>query len=340
MGRPRVLLADDHSLLLGAFEKLLTPECDIVGQVSDGRSLVTAAQQLKPDVIVVDIGMPHLNGLEAGRKIKQLLPNIKLVFLTMNEDSDVAAEAFRAGASAYLLKRSAASELATAIREAMQGRSVRHSASHRGARRIAARPGPDLSPVDAATARSPAVARGGTFHEAGRGRAQSEAADGCVSQIPDYGTAQCQVPLPSSFDTPFECTSCEQPRVLLVDDNRPMLERAAAALSPRCVIVGAVTNGSAALEAADALQPDVVVLDISMPGMGGFEVAARLRAAGSTAAIVFLTIHDDEEIIRAAREAGAVAYVLKPRLVSDLLFAALEARAGRSFVSAEVHRGR
>ena len=71
MGRPRVLLADDHALLLGAFEKLLTPECEIVGQVSDGRALITAAQQLKPDVIVVDIGMPHLNGLEAGRKIKQ-----------------------------------------------------------------------------------------------------------------------------------------------------------------------------------------------------------------------------------------------------------------------------
>ena len=123
MGRPRVLLADDHALLLGAFEKLLTPECEIVGQVSDGRALITAAQQLKPDVIVVDIGMPHLNGLEAGRKIKQLLPEVKLVFLTMNENADVAAEAFRAGASAYLLKRSAASELATAIREAMQGRS-------------------------------------------------------------------------------------------------------------------------------------------------------------------------------------------------------------------------
>ena len=123
MGRPRVLLADDHALLLGAFEKLLTPECEIVGQVSDGRALITAAQQLKPDVIVVDIGMPHLNGLEAGRKIKQLLPDVKLVFLTMNEDADVAAEAFRAGASAYLLKRSAASELATAISEAMQGRS-------------------------------------------------------------------------------------------------------------------------------------------------------------------------------------------------------------------------
>jgi DNA-binding NarL/FixJ family response regulator len=123
MGRPRVLLADDHALLLGAFEKLLAPECDIVGQVSDGRALVAAAEQLKPDVVVLDISMPLLNGLEAGRKIKQKARDVKLVFLTMNEDTDLAAEAFRLGASAYLLKRSAASELLTAIREVMQGRS-------------------------------------------------------------------------------------------------------------------------------------------------------------------------------------------------------------------------
>lgn len=123
MGRPRVLLADDHELLLGAFEKLLMPDCEIVGQVTDGRALVEAAARLKPDVIVLDISMPQLNGLDAGRKIKQGHRDVKLVFLTMNEDSDLAAEAFRAGASAYLLKRSAASELSTAIREVMQGRS-------------------------------------------------------------------------------------------------------------------------------------------------------------------------------------------------------------------------
>ena len=122
MGLPRVLLADDHALLLGAFEKLLAGVCDIVGQVSDGRALMAAADQLKPDVIVLDISMPLLNGLEAGRQIKQARRSVKLVFLTMNEDPDVAAEAFRAGASGYLLKRSAASELATAIREVMQGR--------------------------------------------------------------------------------------------------------------------------------------------------------------------------------------------------------------------------
>jgi DNA-binding NarL/FixJ family response regulator len=123
MPGPRVLLADDHNLLLGAFEKLLAPECEIVGTASDGRTLVVEAQRLKPDVVVLDIAMPLLNGLDAGRQIKQLRKEVKLVFVTMNEDSDLAAEAFRAGASAYLLKRSAASELLVAIREVMKGRS-------------------------------------------------------------------------------------------------------------------------------------------------------------------------------------------------------------------------
>ena len=122
MGRPRVLLADDHALLLGAFAQLLAAECDIVGQVSDGRELVAAAERLKPDVVVLDISMPLLNGLEAGRQIKQKARDVKLVFLTMLEDSDIAADAFRLGASAYLLKRSATSELLMAIREVMQGR--------------------------------------------------------------------------------------------------------------------------------------------------------------------------------------------------------------------------
>jgi DNA-binding NarL/FixJ family response regulator len=123
MSATRVLLADDHALLLGAFEKLLAGECQIVGQVADGRALIAAADKLRPDVIVLDIAMPLLNGLEAARQIKQRHTSIKLVFVTMNEDADVAAEAFRAGASAYVLKRSAASELSTAIREVVQGRS-------------------------------------------------------------------------------------------------------------------------------------------------------------------------------------------------------------------------
>jgi DNA-binding NarL/FixJ family response regulator len=123
MTRPRVLLADDHTLLLEAFEKLLAADCDVVGKAADGRALVDAALRLKPDVIVLDISMPLLNGLEACRQIKAQLRGVKVVFLTMNEDPQLAAEAFRAGASGYLLKRSAGSELATAIREVSQGRS-------------------------------------------------------------------------------------------------------------------------------------------------------------------------------------------------------------------------
>ena len=123
MGAPRVLLADDHAMLLGAFEKLLSADCEIVGQASDGRALVAAADELKPDVVVLDISMPLLNGIEAMRQIRQKARNVKFVFVTMNDDADLAAEAFRSGASAYVLKQSAASELLTAIRLVMEGRS-------------------------------------------------------------------------------------------------------------------------------------------------------------------------------------------------------------------------
>ena len=121
--RPRVLLADDHTLLLEAFELLLEHDYTVVGAVSDGRSLLTVAAELKPDVIVLDIAMPLLNGLDAARHLKKTMPEIKLIFLTMNEDPNVANEAFRAGASGYLLKSSAASELTKAIKEALCGRS-------------------------------------------------------------------------------------------------------------------------------------------------------------------------------------------------------------------------
>jgi DNA-binding NarL/FixJ family response regulator len=121
--RTRVLLADDHTLLLEAFQALLAPECDVVGAVTDGQALLEAAARLRPDVVVVDISMPLLNGIDAARRLKQISPDVRIVFLTMNEDPDLAAEAFRAGASAYLLKRSAASELLVAIREAMRRRS-------------------------------------------------------------------------------------------------------------------------------------------------------------------------------------------------------------------------
>ena len=132
-------------------------------------------------------------------------------------------------------------------------------------------------------------------------------------------------------------TSCEsaraQTRVLLVDDNQAILSRARAVLAPACLVVGQAHAGEASLSAAASLRPDVIVLDISMPGMSGFEVAAELRKAGSTAAIVFLTVHDDAAFIEAAQASGVLGYVIKARLVSDLPPAVREARACRPFVS-------
>ena len=123
MAKPRIIIADDHTLLVEAFEKLLAPECEILAKVADGRALVKAVRELHPDLVVLDVTMPLLNGLDAARQIKQIDASVRLVFVTMNEDPDVAAEAFRAGAAAYLLKRSAGAELLTAIREAMKHRS-------------------------------------------------------------------------------------------------------------------------------------------------------------------------------------------------------------------------
>ena len=118
----RVMLADDHTILVEAFLKLLEPNFQVVGAVSDGRALLETAQELNPDVIVADIGMPLMNGLEAGRRLKQLMPAVKLIFLTMNEDPALAAEAMRAGASGYLLKSSAATELIRALQLAAKGK--------------------------------------------------------------------------------------------------------------------------------------------------------------------------------------------------------------------------
>lgn len=117
----RVVLADDHRLMLDALKKLLEPEFAIVGEFGDGLELLRAAPQLNPHVIVLDISMPTMNGLTAGQRLKQLMPAVKLIYLTMTQDPDLAAEAFRLGASGYLLKSAAASELVSAIRSVVRG---------------------------------------------------------------------------------------------------------------------------------------------------------------------------------------------------------------------------
>jgi len=119
----RVILADDHTLMLDALSHLLKPEFEVVGTFADGRALVEGAPALKPDVIVLDIAMPIMNGLNAGQRLKRSMPAIKLIYLTMNHDPDMTAEAFRIGANGYLLKNSAASELIHAIRKVVRGNS-------------------------------------------------------------------------------------------------------------------------------------------------------------------------------------------------------------------------
>jgi DNA-binding NarL/FixJ family response regulator len=123
MTRPRIFLADDHTLLVDAFRKLLEPEFEIVGAASNGRDLLAKAPDAGPDLVIVDLGLPLLNGIDAGRELKKLLPRTRILVVTVNEDSVVAREALRSWASGYLLKKSAAAELTYAIREILSGRS-------------------------------------------------------------------------------------------------------------------------------------------------------------------------------------------------------------------------
>ena len=121
MNHPRVLLGDDHTLVLEGFRRLLEEHCNLVGTAEDGRTLVEAVEHLQPDLVLLDISMPRLNGIDAARKIKKNHPDMKIIFVTMHADPSYVNEAFKAGASGYLLKRSAAQELVQAIQAVMKG---------------------------------------------------------------------------------------------------------------------------------------------------------------------------------------------------------------------------
>src|SRR5271165_3478289 len=121
LAKARILVADDHTLVAEAFKRLLEPEFEVVGTVGDGRALLRVAAQLQPDVVLVDLNMPLLNGLDASAQLKQVLPKVKIIVLTMNEDPEIAAETLEKWASGYLLKKSAGSELLKAVNDVMRG---------------------------------------------------------------------------------------------------------------------------------------------------------------------------------------------------------------------------
>lgn len=140
MTKPRVLIADDHAILLAGLRKLVEESCEVVGMASDGRALVEAADQLKPDLILLDISMPLLNGLDSARVIKKALPDCKLLFLTMHASPTYATEALKAGGDGYLLKQSAASELPVAIEAVFNGQTYLTPAMTRSVLETALKP--------------------------------------------------------------------------------------------------------------------------------------------------------------------------------------------------------
>ncbi len=121
--RARLIIADDHLLLAEACKNLLEPEFQVAAIVNNGRELLQMAESLKPDLVILDIAMPQLNGLDAGEQLKRMLPSCKVVFMTMNMEPEVAAEAFRRGASGYVVKSATAAELVTAVRRALRSES-------------------------------------------------------------------------------------------------------------------------------------------------------------------------------------------------------------------------
>ena len=134
MGRKQatILIADDHALVAEGYVKILEPDYEIVGTVADGQALLREVANRHPNIVILDIAMPLLNGLDAAQQIKRKMPDVKVVFVTMNNDEDLIAEAFRRGASGYLPKTSTATELLQAIREVLHGRSYLSPASAEG----------------------------------------------------------------------------------------------------------------------------------------------------------------------------------------------------------------
>lgn len=196
MTKPRILMADDHSIVLAGLRRLVESEGDVVGAVENGRSLVEEAQKLRPDIILLDISMPLLNGLDAARQLTKLVPESKLIFLTMHATPTYATEAFKAGASGYLIKRSAASELKQAIQAVMRGQHYMTPPDHKGCAGCGAASSRKIDPKAPTCHSDPQAARSAPTHcrrERDKGSCLDIVCfgeDGRISQVPHHGRAR------------------------------------------------------------------------------------------------------------------------------------------------------
>ena len=358
----------------------------MIGCVGDGRASVKTAVALKPDLVLVDVGMPLLNGLDAGRELKKQMPRVKIIFLTMNPDPEVASEALRIGASGYLLKNSQGEELIQAIRNAVSGISYVTPQITHALEESFIRDPKSLSRPKHLSERQREV-----LQMLAEGRSMKEIAyilqnfpqNGTLSQISHYGGARyhdefragtvcdqtranslaAEQVTPQSKSNPVnslptvtldsrqhsserkEChlmsplrgAKCmSKIRVLLADDHQTVLERICGLLAEDFDVVGAVRNGQDAIAEAERLDPDVLVIDISMPILNGLQAALQLRSAKVATKIVFLTVHTGEDFVKAALSTGASGYITKVDVATDLVPAIQEALAGRTFVSSSI----
>ena len=191
MSRPRVLLADDHRMLTDALKGVLEPRCEVVGSVGDGRALVEAADKLRPDIVVLDIAMPRLNGLEAARQIRARMPAVKLIFMTMHEDPYLVGEAFRAGGLRISAEGGRGVRADRCARPGIEGRYLRDAQRRRRfGKYLVARPqGPGPSPGTLSPAAgSDSTAGRGAFHERSSRRFAYHAANRGRAQVRRHGT--------------------------------------------------------------------------------------------------------------------------------------------------------
>ena len=302
MSKIRILLCDDHTILREGIRLLLNsqPDLEVVAEAADGREAVEQARAVKPDVILMDIAMPLLNGLEATRQIRREWPEARVLVLTMYESDEYVSQMLEAGAAGYVLKKVVGSELAYAIRAVHQGESFLYPSI---TKRLVDMLGGHISVQTV-------PGTGSTFSvtmETGPLdgiRMHDHAAEAAVA-----GSAPKKARL--HFRKSLDC------RVLLAEDGPDNQRLLSFLLSKAGAEVKVVKNGrlalEAALEAADAGHPfDVVLMDMQMPVMDGYEASARLRSRGYQGPIIALTAHAMKEDRQKCLDAGCDEYLAKP----------------------------